>query len=387
MSKTPATPSYRHHKPSGQAVVTLNGKDFYLGPYDTDVSRRAYDRLIAEWLANGRKLPRLEGTEIKVVELIDRYLTFAATYYRKNGVETTEVSSIKQALRPVNKLYADVDVSAFGPAALKAVQVAMIGLGWSRRHINQQVSRVRRMVLWGVENELVNPSVFGALKAVSGLKRGRTEARDTNPIGPVPESVVEATIEKMNNRHVVAMVRLQLLTGMRPGEVLIMRTMDIDTTGELWEYRPYTHKMEHKGKERVIMLGQKSQEIIRPFLRPVLSEYLFQPTEALEEHRQWRQDHRKAKRCYYRRKPRPRRHVRECYQEESYRDIISRYAERAGVPHWHPNQLRHTWATKIRKLYGLEAARVGLGHTSAETTLIYAERDLGLARKVAAEVG
>ncbi|HOW72930.1 MAG TPA: hypothetical protein PKY77_20205 [Phycisphaerae bacterium] len=47
-------PSYRHHKPSDQAVVTIDGKDFYLGPYDTPESRSKYDRLIAMWLAGGR---------------------------------------------------------------------------------------------------------------------------------------------------------------------------------------------------------------------------------------------------------------------------------------------------------------------------------------------
>lgn len=44
-------PSYRRHKASGQAVVTLNGKDHYLGPHGSKVSRDEYDRLIAEWLA------------------------------------------------------------------------------------------------------------------------------------------------------------------------------------------------------------------------------------------------------------------------------------------------------------------------------------------------
>jgi len=50
-------PKYRCHKPSGQAVVTLSGKDFYLGPHDSAVSRVEYDRLVAEWLVNGRALP------------------------------------------------------------------------------------------------------------------------------------------------------------------------------------------------------------------------------------------------------------------------------------------------------------------------------------------
>ena len=37
--KRPRTPSYRRHKPSGQAVVTLNGKDYYLGKNGAKASR------------------------------------------------------------------------------------------------------------------------------------------------------------------------------------------------------------------------------------------------------------------------------------------------------------------------------------------------------------
>ena len=33
------TPSYRLHKPSGQAVVTLANRDYYLGRYETPESR------------------------------------------------------------------------------------------------------------------------------------------------------------------------------------------------------------------------------------------------------------------------------------------------------------------------------------------------------------
>jgi hypothetical protein len=56
MSK-PRVPSYRHHRPSGLAVVTLNGRDRYLGIWNTEASRQEYERLIGEWLANGRRLP------------------------------------------------------------------------------------------------------------------------------------------------------------------------------------------------------------------------------------------------------------------------------------------------------------------------------------------
>lgn len=62
-------------------------------------------------------------------------------------------------------------------------------------------------------------------------------------------------------------------------------------------------------------------------------------------------------------------------------------AEKAGVPHWHPNQLRHLFASEVRRLYGLEAAQTLLGHARADVTQIYAERDLNLASEVANKMG
>jgi hypothetical protein len=51
-------PKYRHHKASGQAIVHLNGKDIYLGPYNSPASHTLYDRLVAEWLVEGRNSSR-----------------------------------------------------------------------------------------------------------------------------------------------------------------------------------------------------------------------------------------------------------------------------------------------------------------------------------------
>lgn len=75
-------PSYRRHKPTGQAFVTLNGQDIYLGKWNTAASRAEYDRLIAEFLANGRRLQSdNEGT---VVEVLNAYRKFAENYYRRH---------------------------------------------------------------------------------------------------------------------------------------------------------------------------------------------------------------------------------------------------------------------------------------------------------------
>ena len=59
----------------------------------------------------------------------------------------------------------------------------------------------------------------------------------------------------------------------------------------------------------------------------------------------------------------------------------------APVPAWHPNQLRHTFATAVRKAHGLEAVQVLLGHSHAKVSEVYAERNEALAAKFAAEVG
>ena len=60
---------------------------------------------------------------------------------------------------------------------------------------------------------------------------------------------------------VVAMIKLQLLTGMRPGEVVILRACDLDMTGAIWLYRPGSdqargvHKTAWRDHERIIAVG------------------------------------------------------------------------------------------------------------------------------------
>ncbi len=104
-NRKPRTPSYRYHKPSGQAVVTLNGRDFYLCTYGSDASRSRYDRLIAEWLSACRRIPANANEGITISELIAAYWQFAQTYYRKSDRPTGELSRIKAATRPLRKLY------------------------------------------------------------------------------------------------------------------------------------------------------------------------------------------------------------------------------------------------------------------------------------------
>lgn len=281
---TVRVPKYRLHKRSGQALVTLNGRDFYLGPYGSEESKAEYDRLIAEWQLAGRQHPESSQPAggISVDELILAYLEHVESYYRKHGEATSSQQHIRDALRPLHEMYGTTPAAEFGPLALKALRRQQVDEGrWCRTTINKQAGIIKRMFRWGVENELVPPAVHQGLQAVSGLKRGRCGARETEPVKPVPEAHVEAVL-KHAPPPVAAMIELQRLTGMRPGEVVIMRGCDVDTTGKLWAYTPASHKTEHHGRPRVIYLGPKAQEILEPWLEPDLQAYLFSPAEAEE---------------------------------------------------------------------------------------------------------
>jgi hypothetical protein len=74
-------PAYRRHRPTGQAVVTLDGRDFYLGNWKSAASKAEYNRLIAEWLAGGRKLP-VDPQSLTVSEVVAAFRRHAKVYYK-----------------------------------------------------------------------------------------------------------------------------------------------------------------------------------------------------------------------------------------------------------------------------------------------------------------
>ncbi|MFV2070498.1 MAG: tyrosine-type recombinase/integrase [Pirellulales bacterium] len=384
-------PKYRHHKATGQAVVTIDGKDFYLGPWRSKASRCEYDRLIGEWMQNGRSLPRNSACDTTVVEVFSAYLKFAGTYYVKNGEPTREVGLVKDVSRFVVPLYGRTAATEFGPLALKSVRQRMIEAGHGRRNINKNVDRIRRAFKWAAAEEMIPPSVPQALAMVPGLRQGRSEARETAPVQPVADDIVELTIDHLPD-VVADMVRFQRLTGCRPGEVCILRPRDVERSGGVWRFRPESHKTEHFGRPRVILIGPKAQAILRPYLLRSETAYCFSPQDSEKSRRAAAHDQRTTplscgNRPGTNRKRKPRRAPRDQYTNDSYRRAIHRACGRAGIDRWSPNRLRHSAATEIREKYGLEAAQTVLGHASADITQVYAERDLALAAKVMEEVG
>ena len=72
-------PSYRKHKQSGQAIVTLSDglggrRDVLLGMYGTPQSRQEYARVIGEWEAANRRLPTIAPMQsLTVAEVLLDY--------------------------------------------------------------------------------------------------------------------------------------------------------------------------------------------------------------------------------------------------------------------------------------------------------------------------
>jgi len=416
-------PSFRCKRVGGRkygCVSLLDGlggrRDILLGRYGTKESKAEYARVIAEWQAAERRLPQLaRTTDLTINELILAYLPQVERHYRRaNGTPTNELLDVKRALRPLKELYGFKAAKDFGPLALKAIRDLLvkkpvvrrvkstdpetgkavwkekiIRIGLARGVVNQQISRIRRLFKWAVSEQLVPETVYRGLLTVTGLQRGRTEARETQPIRPVSPALVEETLPHLSPT-VADMLRLQLLTGARSGEICVMRACDIDMTGSIWLYRPQRHKTEHRGFGRIIPLGPQAQEIVKRYLKPNIQAYLFSPRDSVAAFREKKRRERKTKvqpSQICRRKHRPRRLPGERYKPVALAHAVSIACKRHGLDHWHPHQLRHSKATEIRREYGLDAARAVLGQHAPQVTELYAELDLGKAMEVAKKLG
>lgn len=394
------TPKYRRHKPTGQAVVRIDGRDYYLGSYGSQESRERYATLMADYLTVGRIAdpepePERGPTVDEVIAAYWQHIEQNGRYL-KDGEPTTERSWIRDSLKPLSTVFGATPAAEFGPRKLHALRAWIIdaaiqkGRKLSRSTINSRIRRVVMLFRWATGMELVPSSVWHGLQAVAGLRKGETSrVTESQGVRAVPRVHVEAVLPHLNP-VVAAMVELQWLTGMRPGEVRTIRGCDIDRTDEVWVYRPVRHKNEHHDLDCERMVGPRAQEVLKPFLKADPDAFLFSPKEVETRRMMERREARilplwpSHERRY---REDPTEHLGEVYTTHSYRRAVHRGCKAAGVPQWSPNQLRHSRATEVRKLYGLEAAQVTLGHTTADVTQVYAERDRELARRVALETG
>ncbi len=426
-------PAYRQRSGYAQAIVTLTDaetrqrRDYWLGEFDSPESRERYHRIIAEWERRGRQLPAPDvdaprtctADAITVVEVVRDYWRWAVDYYRPKHAQ-----ALDGALTLLREFYGRTPAIEFGPKKLRLLRDHMIrGDGscrkpWSRKYINSQVQRIRHMFKWAAGQELVPVSVYQSLCTLEPLRRGRCAAREGRKVAPVPKHLLDAVLPNLT-KPVHALVRLQLLTGARAGELVEMRPCDIeiDPKAGVWSYRPEKHKNAFREHERVIHFGPQAQKVLEEFLRDrPTTAYLFSPAEADAERRVILHARRvtpldQGNAPGTNRKADPKRKPGDRFTTNTYHRAIQYACDRTFPPpdhlaklkedtvdawrtrleeedrwsefiawrhahRFHPHQLRHNAATELRKAFGLEAAQLTLGHSSAIVTdAVYAERD------------
>ncbi len=393
-------PARRYHM-SGQSVVTIAGRDYYLGPHDSPESIARYAVLIGIYQQNGLSVP--EGLEVADLEpqvatmlaalgspaaqqadqtnapILVRHLTAAYREHakKKYASDNTTYRRVVAVCDELDRHEGDTQAERFGPLKLQEQRDRWVARSISRPYVNLLVREVRRIWKHAVSQELVGESAWNRLGSVEALREGQTEAPEPDPVMPVPLDVVRATAKHLPP-VVRDMIRVQVATGMRPSEVCRMRPMDIDRTGETWIYRPAEHKTRKKGKTRAVPIVGDAREAVVGYLNRKPDSHLFSPAEAMA----WRRAQRTAARttpksCGNRpgtnRKAAPKKQPGTYYTTDSYRRAIQTATKAAGVEAWAPYRLRHTAGTLVRDALGVEAVQALLGHSSPKMAEHYAK--------------
>ncbi len=360
---------------NNQAFIEYKLKRHYLGVWGTDEVNQRYAECLKQIVSAKQVVPRKRAkseTECTLNGLIQRYLQTAEM--RSSPKEFRED---KRALLNLSDFCGTTPGDEFGPLALTAFQTYCMTLKdqrakdqaaaqlVSRTYVNKIVKRVRHFIKWCCANEKIPAEQYHKLQTVRPLMIGDPGTRESDPILPVDDEIVQATLPFM--KPVIAtMVQMQLLCGMRPGEVCRMKMSDIDRKLDIWLYKVQRHKRTRNGQVLYKALNVTAQAVLKDYLREDPDEPLFSPLES------------EVLRVSQNIRARRRKKIRNYYDTESYNQAIEnaiKKAKRAGVeiPHWHALQIRHSSGTQVSQLLGQQAAQRWLGHKNLNTTNIYTE--------------
>lgn len=406
------TPRYCHHKASGLGRCTIDGRDFYFGPWEPQPidgnplssGRAAYQRLIEAWQANDHELPdeAAMAEPLTIDQLLYEYMLYAfgdpgaaapqGRYRDDAGQLTSHGAKIKRVMSAIRSEFGHRHAANFGPAALTSIYEGFVERGTCRKTANEYLHIIKTIFSWLVSRELIPVERLIALQTVKGRRSGEAGMKDHPPRMPVSREAMDA-VEPFVSRQVWAIINLQDCCGARPTEILQMRPCDLQVgimVGvkrddgqveqiEVWRYTPVHHKTKARGKIRCIELGPRAQEIIQPFLamRP-LAAYIFSPVEAENERRAKMAAARKSRETPSQQRRRaeranrpPRAGAR--YSRDSYRRSIRRACAAAGIDSWCPYQIRHSVATRLDEAENIEVVMAVLGNAT-ESAQIYVHR-------------
>ena len=177
-------PAYRLHV-SGQAVVTLAGKDFYLGPHDSPESRARYFELVQEYNANGKiaaDTPTHQKEQaITVRTVTGEYREWIKELYANSYKERKRREGICTTLEDE---YGHLAAKDFGPRKLAELRELFIASGNSREYVNRLIRQTKSIFKHAISRELIDVDVLARLDTLEPRKRGHTNAREPELTSP-----------------------------------------------------------------------------------------------------------------------------------------------------------------------------------------------------------
>ncbi|HRR87609.1 MAG TPA: hypothetical protein P5316_21595 [Phycisphaerae bacterium] len=183
---------------------------------------------------------------LQLVEMLNRFYKWAEQFHDQGEQRFYGV-----LIRLVRQFYGHTSAAEFGPRKLRFLRYQMVRgdenakpprRPRSRKYINSQVQRIRRMFKWAASQELVPVGVCRSLRIIESLRRGRSGARENAKVGLVEQRLLDVTLPRLS-RPVKALVDLWILTGARPNELPGLRGCDLEMDNEtgIRLYRPGKH--------------------------------------------------------------------------------------------------------------------------------------------------
>lgn len=406
-----------------------------LGPTGSEEAKSAYRKLIkaeeeARLKAEGQQPAAPPPTGRTVAEVLARYTEEMVNRRERLGkLSSSQAKRVKRALRPVVVRFGDLDADQFTVGNLEEVRGILLVSrgcrnckvlkekaaaagepaptclrcqtrpGLNRKYVNALVRCIVRAFRWGSRRKIIPATVHAELATLEGLRHG-DEGRDSDEVLPADMDDVERVVPLLP-APLAAVVRLQVLTGARPNELLRLTPADlnrsgkvvikpgqtVDTAGKVWSLSPAEHKNAWRGHSRLILFGPTAQAILQPFLEGRKPDaFLFSPREAVAALHARQRANRKTpvqpsqvQRARDQAARPKRKAPGEKYTPGSYRQAVQRVCDRLGIQRFFPYQLRHNAGTWLVDEYGWELARIVLGHKSIDVTRIYAADSVGKA--------
>lgn len=402
----PPKPAPHHAYKSWTTTYYEHGKRHFkrFGKVDETtkaIAHARYREWFGKWQA-GSAAGGLDGYTVR--ELCVKYAELARKRYVKGGKLTSHIDQVEHALNALITRHGADQADAIGAPQITKLRDSMAHSTYphgaprllSTYTVNGRLRIIKQMYRWARSQGMVSREAAVDVSLTEPIRANSGEAKRPKIVKPVPMDIIQQTLAACP-KTVADMIRVQMLTGMRSGEMCDMRPCDIDATDKAcWVYAPRRHKMEHKGKTRTVYIGKQAQKILKPYIaKRAIAEPIFLPAESHRERLEMIGFPEVMAYQLSRSTFKPGR----AYDTGTYRNAVNRAADRVFDPkgekrekhdyshRWHPHQLRHNFATATRESSGVEAASALLGHSSLNTTEIYAERSEALAKATTRKVG